>query len=367
MQNYNFALIKPVSSMCSLRCRYCFYRDESHNRTVSSYGRMSVDILKKAVMYTVSEAQRGSSFLFQGGEPLLRGVSFFEIYNELCSDIRSLRPDFCISSSVQTSAAGLNLPMVRVLKEGRFLVGVSLDGPEQLHDINRVRKDGRGSFKEVFASLELLKREKVPVNILCVITRDNARPQELWRFFMDNGLDYLQFIMALNPLGFDRNLISGTEYADFFLEIFDLWFAEFCAGHYVSVRMIDDIFSMLTGQNITSCDLHGQCTLQNVIEADGSIYPCDFYVLDEWKLGNVCDYPVTIEESTARSFTEKMKLPDKCRDCGSRFICRNGCRRYRNLQGLNAYCETFRRIMETRKGQLEFVMGRIAKAKLAVR
>ena len=356
MDSYNFALIKPVSGSCCLHCRYCFYRDETVNRKVSSYGTMSEETLKRAVMYTAGNAVHGSTFLFQGGEPLLAGISFYQHYNELCQDIAALRPDFTISSCVQTSAYLLKKDMVRVLKEGHFLVGVSLDGPEKLHDLNRTTVNGRGSFKQVFSNTELLRAQAIPVNILCVVTKDNARAQELWRFFMDNGFDYLQFIKGLAPIGSDQELISSEHFADFFLEIFDLWFSEFTKGHYVSVRMIDDLFAALSGRGISSCDLRGQCSVQNVIEADGSIYPCDFYVLDEWKLGSVCDSPVTVSSSFARSFTKKLSLPRACLDCNALAVCKNGCRRYRGSNNLSAYCQTFRRLLSSKKEQITYVL-----------
>ncbi len=359
MQNYNFALIKPVSGQCNLDCKYCFYRDVIKNRAVQSYGTMSIDTLKRAVMYTVSDALYGSSFLFQGGEPLLADPSFYARYNELCHDIKALRPEFKITSSVQTSAFYLKSNLIKELKDGNFLVGVSLDGPQHLHDINRVTKNGKGSFKKVFENIEKLKQASIPLNILCVITKDNAKPQELWRFFMDNGFDYLQFIKALKPLDSDRELISGADFADFFLEIFDLWFDEFCHGHYVSVRLIDDIFTVLSGHRISSCDLQGYCSVQNVIEADGSIYPCDFYVLDEWRLGNVNDERNLINKIRVQQFTKEERLPDPCLDCEAFAFCKNGCRRYRTQQGLNGYCETFKRIYSSRKKQLSFVLNKI--------
>lgn len=361
MQNWTCALIKPVSSSCNLRCRYCFYFDEASCRTRKNYGKMSTETLAITLNEITKNAKNGSTILFQGGEPLLAGASFYKFYNDLKDNILASRKGFNISSSIQTSLYTLDDDLIKEFKRGNFLIGVSLDGPCDLHNKNRLTPKLTGSFDKVFANIKKLQEQNIPINILCVVTKDNAYPKRLWDFYKENGFTHLQFIKALPPLKDGNDLISDDDFAKFFLEIFDLWFSDLIKGRYISVRLIDDIFSILTNRGCSSCDLHGKCTVQNVIEADGSVYPCDFYALDEWYMGNIHDGFDKLNQDIIKKFEEKPVILDECKTCNLFNICKNGCRRYRNDKCLSALCPLFKLLFKERLNEIKTVLSMISK------
>ena len=252
-------------------------------------------------------AEGACSFLFQGGEPTLAGLDFYRSFLQL--EKKYSKPGVAIQNSIQTNGYLIDDAWAAFLHDNRFLTGLSLDGPAQIHDFNRTDRAGKGTFNRTMRAARLLEKHGAPYNILSVVTGQNARSiEKTYRFFVRNGFRYLQFIPCLEPLGEERGQtgyhLSCNEYETFLLRIFDLWLADLKAGRYVSIRHIENWISVLMGQPPESCNMNGRCSIQFVVEGDGSVYPCDFYVLDEWKLGTVNQNSFTemINSSNARAF-----------------------------------------------------------------
>lgn len=344
-------MIKPASSLCNLRCRYCFYRDMAENREVASYGVMSPETLDRIVAKACAEAERQVQFIFQGGEPMLAGRDFFEAFERSVAAYapRSLRVD----RSVQTNGTLIDPDWAAFFKKHNYLLGISLDGMAELQNDLRPFSDGSGSFSPVMNGVRCLEKAGVPYNILTVVSEPVARRGgAVYRFLRKNGWNYLQFIPCLDPLdGSSRDCsLKSAGYGKFLNTTFDLYFDELSRGERVSVRWFDNIVDLLAGYPPESCGLSGECVSQLVIEADGGVYPCDFYVHDSYRLGSALEnsFAELLSAEAGRRFEAESKpLPEDCVSCPVYPLCRNGCRRYRlpylgAQPGKNVLCEAYR-------------------------
>jgi uncharacterized protein len=343
-------MIKPVSGGCNLRCKYCFYQDLTQQREVPSYGRMSEYTLEQVIKKALAYAHRRLFIVFQGGEPMLRGLDFYKkaVFFEQKYNIKKVE----ITNCIQTNGLLIDEEWAGFLAANHFLVGVSLDGPRSIHDRWRVDENDCGSFDRVLASARLLERHKVDFNVLTVVTAQAARQaQAIYSFFRRNGLRYQQYIPCLDPLGEQRGArvssLTPELYAKFLIELFDLWYTDLNRGHFVYIRYFDNIAAMLRGLPPESCGLNGMCSRQYVVEADGGVYPCDFYVLDEYLLGNLCqdEFPALDAARERIGFIAASVCRDpRCMDCCWRPLCNGGCRRDREGQfglGNNYFCEAY--------------------------
>lgn len=351
MPPLNF-LIKPASGNCNIRCRYCFYHDVAENRGVSSYGMMSDETLEALIEKALATADGSCSFGFQGGEPTLAGLDFFRKVVALQKQYN--RKGLRISNAIQTNGMVLDAEWAAFLAENHFLVGLSLDGTKEIHDANRLDPAGKGTFNRVLRTAQLLTAKKVEFNILTVVTRQSARHiDRIYGFFRRSGLNWLQFIPCLDPLGEERGSnpysLTPEAYAKFLKTLFDLWYRDVKAGNFIYIRYFENLVGMAMGYPPESCGLSGRCVIQNVVEADGSVYPCDFYALDEWKLGNIRtdSIPGMMKSPAAQKFlAAPLDIPEKCRSCRHYAICRGGCRRDREpMRGdtlpLNYFCPAY--------------------------
>ena len=356
-------LIKPASSACNMRCAYCFYRDVADNREHAFEGMLSLADMEKVIVSAMEYAEGICSFAFQGGEPTLAGLDFFRQVLELQNKYR--RPGIEIRNAIQTNGLCIDEEWARFFAENHFLVGLSLDGPAEIHDMNRKDAMDKGTCNRILRTVRLFDKFHVEYNILCVVTGKNARSiQKIYNFFRKQGFRWLQFIPCLEPLNQERGMekyhLSCQEYGDFLIRIFDLWFQDLKKGEYVSIRHLDNWLSMLLGQQAEACNMTGCCSVQFVVEGDGGVYPCDFYVLDEWRLGTVGEQSFAeMEQSqTARRFVEAShRTPKECQTCPVYPLCRNGCRRDRlvtekGLVDRNYFCEAYRRFFMQRQEEL---------------
>jgi uncharacterized protein len=236
----------------------------------------------------------------------------------------------------------------------KFLVGISLDGPRPVHDKYRVSSIEEGTFQTVMRSTRLLTEAGAEFNILTVLTEDSAKDIErIYKFFMTKNFLYQQYIPCLEPFqkeeqGQGYSLTTET-YAKCLRVLFDLWFADVTRGIQVYNRYFENLVGMLAGYEPESCDMKGNCSIQYVVEADGGIYPCDFYVLDEYRIGNIMEdsFEKINENRKELQFIQKStQLHKKCRECDWIKICRGGCRRNRddiqeNVLGLNRFCASY--------------------------
>lgn len=367
-------LIKPSSGMCNLNCRYCFYHDIVEKREQRSYGFMEEATLEAVIQKGIAAAQKECTIAFQGGEPTLIGLDFYEkaVALQKKHNPRGIR----ISNSIQTNGVGLDDRWARFFRENQFLVGISLDGYGEVHDCNRVDAGGQGTFRRVMDALDVLKRNRVEFNVLTVVTRQNAKKiNRIYEFYKKQNLAYLQFIPCLDPIfeepGKMGYSLTPKEYGMFLNRLFDLWYQDVKKGTPVSIRQFENYVEMLLGYPPEACGMSGVCGLQHVVEADGSVYPCDFYVLDQYRLGNLTtDTLEQINENRMAMgyIEESRKVDPKCKTCPYFSLCRGGCRRNRLVLpdgglGRNYFCESYEMFFQYAGPRLRELANAIASGK----
>ena len=349
-------MLKPASGLCNMRCRYCFYADETAKRETASFGLMSRKTLEGIIKNVLAYATGACNIAFQGGEPTLAGLDFFKDAVRLVDRYNVHR---CrVSYALQTNGLLIDEDWCAFLAENGFLVGVSLDGPLELHDQNRPDAAGKGTYNRVMHTIQLLQSRHVEVNILTVVSAANARSfQKVYRFYDRCGFAYQQYIPCLDPLEEARgqhpwSLTPGW-YEQYLKTAFDCWYRDAIAGKKKYHRYFDNLLLMLDGQPPEACGMRGVCGRQYVVEADGSVYPCDFYMLDACRLGNLATDTVKDidKRRQALGFIQASAVPDKaCLTCRWVSLCRGGCRRDRDYfeQGLgkNYYCTAYKAFFE---------------------
>ena len=362
MQGPVHILIKPASGRCNIACRYCFYRDVADHRETDDFGIMDDAVAALLVERAFELDAAAIGFGFQGGEPTVAGLPFFRRFvamvRERAAALASAQPGKPvprIEFSMQTNGVAITPEWAGFLKEEGFLLGVSLDGPRLLHDAYRVRRDGTGTHEAVLRGIGLLRDAGVPMNALCVVdeaTADNAAA--VYRFLRGRGFDWMQFIPCLDPLGEVPGgrpwSLTPAAYGRFLKEIFDLRYRDWKAGIPVNVRWVDNLVSMAMGYPPEICGMTGVCAVNWTVEADGSVYPCDFYVNEEWKLGDLRhdSFESMRQGAAARRFVETSRHMDPaCATCRAYPLCRGGCRRDREpfadgAPTLNRYCDAYR-------------------------
>ena len=342
-------LLKPASSGCNLRCAYCFYADEASVRAVPNYGLMSKEVSHTLIDKAAGAAEGSVTFLFQGGEPTLAGLEF---YRDFVSRAQSTFPRRLTAQyAIQTNGTLLDEEWCRFFREHRFLVGLSLDGNRACHD--RFRRDGagKGTYDQVLRAARLLDRAGVEYNVLTVVTGYLAKHiQSVFAALCKGGFRFQQYIPCLDPLEAERGgesySLSPKEYEEFLKNLFDLWFRELEQGRYWSVRYFDNLVWMLRGHAPEQCSMRGCCSLQYLVVADGSVYPCDFYGLDQYRLGNILEHAWDELDQTREEIgfiEESRHVPERCKGCQWYPLCRNGCRRDRvpGLEGRSYYCQAY--------------------------
>lgn len=345
-------LIKPVSSLCDMRCQYCFYEDVSNHRDVKNTGNMSEAIVKELICAAFSSVQHGGNitFGFQGGEPTLAGLSFFQTFVEL--ERQYTKPGVTVCHTIQTNGLTLDESWAHFFQKHNFLVGLSMDGTKSIHDQYRLDATHSGTWNKAVSSLQLLQKYRVQVNLLCVVTKSCARsPQKVYNSLKKLGVSYLQFIPCLEPLDARRGeapfALTPEAYGRFLCTLFDAWYLDWKAGQYVSIRLFDDYVHILAGRCPGSCSVSGRCGDYLVVEGDGRLYPCDFYVLDQWCIGNVQDGVFSQAEKNdliCKFVADKKQCFEECTSCQWISICRGGCKRdwyEKNGTWKNYYCTSF--------------------------
>lgn len=332
-------LIKPASGGCNAHCRYCFYRDEMDHRRVGSFGVMTAETQRQVLENALKNGEGTCTISYQGGEPTLAGLDFFRRGAAL---ERALKPEgVTLRHAIQTSGLSMTREWAEFFAGEGYLVGLSLDGPRELHEAQR----GEGTFDRVLEAAALLDRAGAEYNILTVVTEASAhRAERLYRFFRKQGFRYLQFIPCLDPFDGAGEAPTAESYGAFLCRLFDLWYRDVMAGNGVSIRLFDDFVRMMAGLPPTTCGSLGVCTLQTVVEADGSVYPCDFYALDEYRLGSLREQtPEELRRAPAadRFLREGARPSPLCGRCALLPLCRGGCRRYRDSHGHFRYCRSY--------------------------
>lgn len=353
-------LIKPASAVCNLDCAYCFYLDrEADPYKEMPARRMSDETLERLIDTYLFYSYPQSTFAFQGGEPTLAGLKFFERVVELQQ--HHGRNGQQVSNGLQTNAMLLDETWCQLFRQYNWLLGVSLDGPEEIHDVYRFNKAGHGTWKRVVESVELLLKQKVEFNILCVLSQANVeKPRELYRFFKSLGVAHLQFIPLAefdsegNPLPFT---ITAEQYGRFLVELFEVWWPE---RRKVRIRFFDNIAEALAGQRPGCCELLETCDSYVVVEYNGDIFPCDFFVESDWRLGNIMvdSWGEVARRARRYSFASKKTLAHpECQVCEYQSICHGGCPKFRHgphrkFGDLDYFCAAYKMIFAKCTGPL---------------
>lgn len=357
-------MMKPASSNCNLRCKYCFYNDLSSHREMPSRGIMSQDtlrnILKKAFDFAGDDKVMLS---FQGGEPLIAGKEFFKNVHAI---IRELNVRKCpVYIGIQTNGTLIDDEWCQIFKRGGYLVGLSLDGDE-IADLLRIDANGEPTFQRVLSAAKLMQKYGVEFNILTVLTKQVAqRIDRIYAFFKKQGFRHLQFIPMLKPLRLDENgkpisaceystpfpseeenyVMSGEDYAYFLKKCFSLYLKDFVDGKYTSIRQFDNFVRLAHHEIPEQCGMDGHCCHQFVIEGDGEVYPCDFYCVDCYDMGNINDtdfFALSKHPIATQFIKESMQIDEKCKACKYYALCKNGCKRERiDIDKCDAYKQFF--------------------------
>ena len=309
---------------------------------------MSQQTLEAVIRKTLAATEQEITYAFQGGEPTLRGLDFFRSAVALVNryNTRGIR----VYYALQTNGLRLDGEWCRFLRENNFLVGVSVDGTRSLHDACRRTCGGEPTYDRVTENLEWLRQAGVECNVLTVVTEELAgHAREIYEHYRSRGWNFQQYIPCLDPLGEPHGRWPGSltarSYGRFLAELFDLWYEDLLRGTQPYIGRFENDIAIAAGFPAQACDRCGICSVQYVVEADGSAYPCDFYMLDEDLLGNFRTDSVAQMDEKRREigFVERSRrIARKCRSCPFLGICRSGCQRSRvYLPREDAYVSRF--------------------------
>lgn len=332
-------MAKPASSRCNLNCRYCFYLEKQQQKVMD-------DATLEAFIHQQIEAQPGHivQFAWQGGEPTLCGLPFFQRAAALQKQYANGKR---IENAFQTNGILLNDSWCRFFQQEGWLVGVSLDGPAELHDVYRVNRRGKPSHHHVINAIETLKKHHVAFNLLCVVNNLNSQqPQRLYRYLRTLGTPFLQFIPLVEQDAqgnLSAESVSGEAWGNFLTTVFDLW-ARNDIGR-VSIQLFDSTLAVWSGYPSQMCTFGETCGHAFALEANGDLYPCDHYVYPQYRLGNLHQIPINVinasREVSAFGMRKKSGLCDDCRRCDVLRLCRGDCPKHRFIQGKSALCEGY--------------------------
>lgn len=359
-------LAKPTGAACNLACEYCFYLEKDQLYQGSSF-RMTNAVLEAYLrQYLRSQAAPEVTIAWQGGEPTLMGLDFFERSIELAKAYK--KPGQKLSFTLQTNGTLLDDEWCAFFKKNHFLVGLSLDGTGSMHDAYRLNKGRTGSFDKVMHAWELLQKYRVATNILCAVHAANAsHPLQLYRFFRETlGVKFIQFIPIVERLepgsqqktGADylgkapvsSHSVQPTQFGEFLVEVFDEW-----VHHDVGKVFIQTFEAALASWcrlPASVCVFQEVCGLSLVLEHTGDLYACDHFVEPGHRLGNILERPLVELASlpVQRRFgmDKRDRLPAYCRQCDVLFACRGECPRNRFVlapddseEGLNFLCDGY--------------------------
>ena len=352
-----------------MRCSYCFYKELSKGRDLPPRRLMDQDTLSLVIGKALSYSTGSCTIAFQGGEPTLAGLGFFE------SVIRYQNQynvnNVIIKNTIQTNGYDLGEKWAAFFSKHDFLVGVSLDGTRESHNSSRKDRHGGETFSHVLKTIHDFKKHKVSFNILTVINANTARKAEdIYRFYKRSRFEYIQFIPCLDPFGAEPvagHSLTPVLFEVFLKTLFDIWYKDVIDGEAIRVNLFENYIAMLLGFPPETCGSGGTCSYQNIVEADGVVYPCDFYALDSYSIGNLLhnDFDEINQRRKELQFIEYSgTVNEKCKECGYFKLCRGGCRRHReSVHGeglrLNIFCDAYHSFFEYAIDRLQVLARRI--------
>ncbi len=346
---------KPVGPDCNLNCTYCFYLEKQALFPPGENYRMADDVLIAYIRsYLTAQPTPLVDFVWQGGEPTLLGLDFFRRVVELQQRYVGTKT---VSNSLQTNGTLLDDAWCRFLKENNFMVGISLDGPKEIHDRYRCDRGGEGTFDRVMTGLRRLQQHGVAYNVMASVARETARqPLEVYRFFKQQGVEFIQFVPLIErfpavveeklglklagPARLDRQeanravtpwTVLPEEYGDFLIAIYEEWVHNDVGTTFV--MNFEWALNAWLGDPSPVCVHAPRCGRSLVMEHNGDIYACDHYVYPQYRLGNILhdDLAQMVAESLRCEFgtSKEAALPGKCRECELLKACQGGCPKHR--------------------------------------
>lgn len=378
-----YVMLKPAGSLCNLRCKYCYYLEKNALYTEQKNHVISDEMLDKFIREYI-EAQTSPDVLFcwHGGETLMRPISFYRRAIELQRKYARGRR---IDNTIQTNATMLTDEWCEFFRENNFLVGVSIDGPQEFHDEYRRTATGKPTFHKVMQGIRLLNKHNVEWNALAVVNDFNADyPLDFYNFFKEIGCHYIQFtpiverrIERNDGLSLAPGMEEGGELVDFSVTpeqwgkflctIFDEWVRHDVGTYFIQI--FDATLANWVGVQPGLCSLAKECGHAGVMEFNGDVYSCDHFVYPEHRLGNINEKTITemMYGEKQREFA-KLKhelLPQQCRECPVEFACHGECPKNRFTRdkygnpGLNYLCKGYRQFFEHVKPYMDFMKGEL--------
>jgi len=353
-------LIKPAGPDCNLRCTYCFYRQKSGMFPDTKVHRMTDETLERTISQAMDAGRDFAMFSWQGGEPTLMGLEFFKRAAQLQGE--NLHQGQIVSNSLQTNGTLIDRKWAEFLKEYNFLVGVSLDGPAGIHNHYRRDENKSPTHAKVMRNLQMMLDVGVEVNILTLLNERNVKePDRVYEFLLKTGVKYFQFVPCVEPGPGGKPAffsITPEEYGDFLCRLFDLWLD---SSMDISIRDFDDLMMLFQGQRPNTCIWGPTCGMYVVVEHTGDVFPCDFFVLPKWKLGNVNETTLAeiIYSEKIREFgDEKTKYSEECAGCEWLRFCHGGCLKHRLLIGCASpeqtyFCKSYKQLFEHSRSVLD--------------
>ncbi len=370
-------MVKPRGAICNLDCKYCYFLSKERLYPNSDF-RMSETLLEEYTRQYIDAQQVADvTFAWQGGEPTLMGLDFFQ--QAVSYQQKHKRDGMRIHNALQTNAVTLDKDWCDFFKEHNFLIGASLDGPQALHDAYRVDKGGAPTFDKVMRGIELLQKHQVEFNILTTVHAANADyPLEIYRFIRDEiPAHFMQFIPIVerdNQTGFQEGntvterSVTAEQYGQFLTTIFDEWVRRDVGR--VFVQIFDVALATWTDNPPGLCIFDETCGVALAMEHNGDVFSCDHYVEPDYKLGNIVDIPlnkIVIQDKQQQfGMAKRDTLPQYCLDCEVRFVCNGGCPKNRFIEtpdgdaGLNYLCAGYRHFFNHIDEPMRFMANQLA-------
>jgi len=349
-------IAKPIGAICNLDCEYCYYLEKEDLYPDTKSFKMSGKVLESYIRQYIHSQPFGTkevTFVWQGGEPTLMGLPFFR--NAFALQQKYARPGMNITNSFQTNGTRLHDDWARFFKDHDVLVGISIDGPEEIHDEFRPDKSGYGSFQQVIQGLELLKKHDVRFNTLTCVQSDNSSyPVKIYRFLKSIGSTHMQFIPIVEPMpdgSVSYRSVNPKKYGTFLNGVFNEWLRQDDIGA-IFVQDFDVALNLVYGNPSPVCVHAETCGHALAIEHNGDLYSCDHFVYPDYRLGNILDEKMlNMHESDRQErfgMDKKDRLPEYCLECEFLSICNGGCPKDRIFEtpdgepGLNYLCQGYK-------------------------
>ena len=380
-------MVKPIGAICNLNCEYCFYLEKEKLYPSEKNWAMPYDVLEKYIKeYIQTQKVPEINIAWQGGEPTLLGIEFFKKAIQLEKKYADGRK---VENAFQTNGILLNDEWCSFFAENNFLIGLSIDGPREIHNKYRVLKGGQPSFDKVMTGLGYLKKHKVEFNTLTCVQKDNSyKPLKVYEFLKEVGSRFMQFIPVVERKSLNESSelklvapsykeeatvtdwsVEPLQYGKFLMQIFDYWVRNDVGKYFV--QMFDVSLGLWHGLGSSLCVFRETCGQALAMEHNGDIYSCDHFVYPEDKLGNIMadslNKIVDSQQQLQFAANKKTKLPKFCLDCDVRFACNGECPKNRFIKtpngedGLNYLCSGYEYFFHATAPYMRFMSNELAK------